>query len=332
VKFLIVSLGSIGRRHARNLRQLYPAAQIAALRQPRTLPAPPPPEVDVEFFSMEDAILFAPHAAIVAGPAVHHVPASLALVRAGIPVLVEKPLGSDLTGVASLVSESRMRGVAVMVGYNLRFLPSMRELKQRVRAGDLGRIHGVRIDVGQYLPDWRPGSRYEESVSARRELGGGVLLELSHDIDYLLWIFGMPARVHAVGGIYSDLQLDVEDQVDLLLEYDNPRMLASVHLDFLQRPAGRSCRIQGTEGTLRWDGLNDTLDLYLAAQGQWRNLVASQGKDRNEMYLEELRQFMHCIETRSLPPVDVTEGADVLKVVDAARNSMRSGSSVLTRD
>ena len=82
-----------------------------------------------------------------------------------------------------------------MTAYNLRFLPSLQAYRERIQFGVIGKVLSVRCEIGQYLPSWRPGSDYRQAVSASRALGGGALLELSHEIDYLRWIFGEVAWV-----------------------------------------------------------------------------------------------------------------------------------------
>ena len=184
----------------------------------------------------------------------------------------------------------------------------------------------ARAEVGQYLPDWRPTSDYCMGVSAQRALGGGALLELSHELDYLGWLFGPPARVTARGGRFSDLTLDVEDLVELLLEYPSAPRLVSVHLDMLQRAPQRTCRVIGSEGTLVWDAIADRVDLYRAATGIWETLPVTPLADRNQMYLDELCHFLDCIAQGTQPQVDGAAGLRALAIVAAARQSLnRSG-------
>jgi predicted dehydrogenase len=219
-----------------------------------------PAGADHQFFSLQDALVFAPSAAIVAGPASIHLEVAMALAAAGIALLVEKPLAHTSAGLDALLAACARADIPLMVGYNLRFLPSLVECKRLLDTGAIGRVLGVRAEVGQYLPDWRPGTRYQENVSARQELGGGALLELSHEIDYLYWMFGMPARVSARGGRYSELEIDVEDMAELCLEYEGPARLVNIHLDFLQRSPARSCKFIGDQGTLVWNGITDKID------------------------------------------------------------------------
>lgn len=328
-KYLIVSLGSIGRRHLANLRALCPDAQIGVLRlHAADTGAAVPAGADHQFFSLSQALAFAPSAAIVAGPASTHLDVATALASAGTALLVEKPLADTSAGLASLLATCAQADIPLMVGYNLRFLPSLMECKRLLDSGAIGRVRGVRAEVGQYLPDWRPGTRYQENVSARRELGGGALLELSHEIDYLYWMFGMPARVSARGGRYSELEIDVEDMVELCLEYEDPARLVNIHLDFLQRSPSRSCKFIGDQGTLVWNGITDRIDLFSAGEGTWKHIDNQAQSDRNGMYLAELRHFLNCSRRQEPVLCDGVQGYDVLAIVEAARASMHHGTAV----
>lgn len=326
--YLVVSLGSIGRRHLQNLRRLRPQARIGVLRLSPDAPPGVPEGADAVFRSMEEALAFAPAAAIVCSPASTHLRVAVALVQAGVGVLVEKPLAHASEGIEDLLAHARGRGVPLMTAYNLRYLPSLAETRRLVRAGKIGQVLGVRAEVGQYLPDWRPAARYQDAVSARQALGGGAMLELSHEIDYVCWILGAPSRVAASGGRYGALEIDVEDMVSLNLEYDRPRMLANIHLDFLQRAPSRTCKFIGTEGTLVWDGIAETIAVYHAGTRQWSRTELPAEPDRNAMYLEELARFLDAVERRAPVDIDGAQGLQVLRIVEAAKRSIATRRAV----
>jgi predicted dehydrogenase len=320
--YLVVSLGSIGRRHLQNLRRLRPRARIGVLHLSGAPTGPMPEGVDCRFTSMEDARALRPSAAIVCSPASTHLAVARALVEDGVPLLIEKPIAHASAGLAELLALAASRGVPLMTGYNLRFLPSLIETRRLVESGAIGNVLGVRAEVGQYLPDWRPSARYQDSVSARQALGGGALLELSHEIDYIYWLFGAPTRVLAAGGRFSALEIDVEDMVSLCLEYEQPRRLVNIHLDFLQRAASRTCKFIGSGGTLVWNGIADCIDLYRADARQWSRIEVPAVPDRNAMYLDELSHFLEAVERRSVPAIDAAQGLAVLRIVEAARESI----------
>jgi predicted dehydrogenase len=329
-RYLVVSYGSIGRRHIGNLRLIWPAAQIGLLRTHTTKNAATellPEGINVQFFELDDALAFRPDAVVVASPASMHLYYAMAFISRGVPVLVEKPLADTTLGLRELVAKASENQVRSAVAYNLRYKPSLQYLRQQVLNGGIGEVLSVRAEVGQYLPDWRPDTRYQDSVSALSALGGGALLELSHELDYLYWMFGLPDSVSASGGQLSALELDVEDLVELCLEYKNPRRLVSVHFDFIQRVPHRSCRLIGTQGTLIWDAIKDVVEIYRAETGQWER-VEFQTLERNQAYLDELSDFLLASEvTRGLLP-DLTSAYDVVAIVEAAKASIASGKTI----
>lgn len=328
-RYLIVSLGSIGRRHLRNLRQIKPESEIAVWRQHHALAESELPEgADYLFGSLGDALDFAPQAAIIAGPASRHLEVAQSLADAGIHLFVEKPFADSTQGLDRLIANCRERGLALMVGYNLRFFPSLIQVKKMLNDGAIGRVISVRAEVGQYLPDWRPSADYREGVTARRSLGGGVLLELSHEIDYIYWLFGMPDSVTACGGQLSDLEIDVEDTVELILEYTTQKRLINIHLDMVQRAPIRRCRIAGETGTLVWDAMADTIEYYSVETKQWQTLEGYALADRNRMYLDELTEFFSAIAEKRDPMITGKQGRDVIAIVEAAQKSINTCATI----
>jgi predicted dehydrogenase len=324
MKVLVAGLGSIGRRHLANLRQVHAGAEIIALSsRGRTVSVD---GADCVVISLAEAINYHIDAAIVATPAPMHVPMCRELLAAGVDVLVEKPLSHTLDGVAELTRLVARTGRILMVGYTLRFHPLVKLLREEIAAGTIGRILSARFEIGQYLPDWRPAVDFRESVTARSELGGGALLELSHELDYAQWILGPIASVQSRLSRQADWNLDVEDCVDLIAEFTSGPV-GTIHLDLLQRVAQRSCKLIGTEGTLEWDQQSQTVRRFTAATKAWDAVGSSAGVDRNQMYLDELTHFYTSIATRTESLGTLAGAVDTLRVIDAARRSAESHSS-----
>lgn len=324
MRLLVVGLGSMGRRHLTNLRRLAPDADITVWRQharPQdALPAPP--EADRVVFRLGDALASRPEAAVVACPTSFHVQTATALAERGVHLLIEKPLSHTLTGVDVLLDVCRGRDLVALVGYVLRFHPPLRVIRQAIMEERIGRVVGVRAEVGQYLPEWRPGTDYRRGVSAREDLGGGAVLELSHELDYVRWLVGEVEAVGAQLARLGNLELDVEDTAEITLRFRNGAV-GSVHLDMVQRAPTRSCRVIGTEGTLTWDGSAHQVRVYTASTGAWSDLCPAAEIDRNEMYLAEMRHFLDCVNGKSSPEVPGEEGRRVLEIALAAKQSSR---------
>jgi len=324
-RILIVGLGSIGRRHLRLARELLPAAEIAVLRHKVELIVPD--GADYVFSTMDEALLFAPTLAVIANPATFHLSVALPLAEAGVHLLIEKPLSTTSEGVEDLLKVCKKKNVVLAIGYNLRYLQSLQKFKSMLDNRMIGELWSVRSEIGQYLPLWRPDTDYRESVSARDALGGGVLLELSHEIDYLCWIFGDVEFVYAALAQQSDLAIDVEDSAHLILEFvangSEKPLVASLSLDFIRQDRVRLCTVIGRLGSLRWDGITGTIELYTSDTKAWRNVYSHQTAS-DESYVGEWQNFISSINDCALPAITGMDGLKVLKVIEAARISTKA--------
>jgi predicted dehydrogenase len=319
MRVLIAGLGAIGRRHLANLQEINPTATPILLRRPESTDRPLPGCQVVT--SLGAALAAAPTAAIVAVPATRHLEVATVLAEHGIHLLVEKPLADRSDGVSHFLETARRRDIVVMVGYTFRFYRPLQIVRDSVQSGRIGRVLSVRAEVGQYLPDWRPGSDYREGVSGSKSLGGGALLELSHEIDYVRWIVGEVRHVSAELATIGGLEIDVEDTAEIIMRFENGAV-GSVHLDFLQRPATRTLRVVGTDGSISWSRSTHEVVLTSLA-GATEVLHPACELPVNQMYLEELRHFFHAIQAHAAPAVTAEDGLGALLVVEAAKRSAR---------
>ncbi len=311
---LIVRLGSIGRHHLRLLQALDPAPRITVWRR-----AGAAPDGIATVHDLDAALAAKPDAAFLCGPATEHVAISRQLAAHGIHLFIEKPIADRLDGVADLIAFCAARRVVLAVGYCLRFHPALSGLRDALAAGAIGQVLHAQAEVGQSLPDWRTtGVPVAGAVAA---LGGGVLLELSHEIDILCWLLGKPSAVSASLARRGDVTVDVEDCADLLLEWPNGAR-GTLHLDWLSRPPRRSCTIIGTEGTLRADLMTGALDLYTEG---WRNLVPPASDRIGATYPAEIRHFLDCIANGAKPLISGAAALDTLSVVAAAKEAAAAG-------
>jgi predicted dehydrogenase len=324
-RILIVGLGNIGRRHLTVVKEVLPDAGLVILRRPGG---------DLNGLSgvtlvhdIDAAGAAGIEAAIVANPAPMHVETALALARFGIHPLIEKPLSDGLDGIEELLRTCRRRRLVLQVGYCLRFHPSVRAMKEALDGGRIGRVLGVQAEVGSYLPDWRSGADYRQGVSARSGLGGGVLLELSHEIDLVRWLAGEISSVTALCGRRGDLEIDVEDSADLLLTFESGAV-GNIHMDMLQRTAARTCKVIGTDGTLVWDGIKFTARLYRAETESWAVLYDGENDGRDLMYSEQFKHFLACVGSGDTPLVTGEDGRRAVEIVLAAKRSAREGRGV----
>lgn len=328
--YLVVGSGSIARRHIVNIKTLFSQAVVGCVSASGRALSLEEVGADIVYQSFEEALSAEPLLAIVASPAPFHVAQAAMLLQAGIPVLIEKPLSDSLESFAVAADVMYANSEKIEVAYNLRFMPSAIHLKALLEKRTLGRIHHVSIDVGQYLPDWRPATDYRENVSARKVLGGGVLLELSHELDYLTWLFGTFDSVYCVASNSGTLEVDVEDSAYAILSREDG-LVASLHMDFLQRAPSRTCKIVGESGTLIWNLLRNSISLHTAQEGE-KILFSDPDYNRNNMYLDELSRFVKVVAGELQPEVDVYQALNTLRLVEALKHSSVTRQVVNTGD
>jgi predicted dehydrogenase len=270
-----------------------------------------------------------PDLVIVSNPSNLHVATARAAVDRGLNVFVEKPLGDSPDGVAALVAEAERCQVVAAVGYQLRFHPCVERAKAAISEGMIGRVLSVRAQVGEYLPGWHKYEDYRQMYASRRDLGGGVILSQIHELDYLYWLFGLPARVFSVGGHLSDLELDVEDVASTIMQMDGERGSIPVHLyqDYVQRPPARSCDVVGTQGKLALDLVAPRLQRYNES-GELVEDFAPAGFVRNDLFLDQTRHMLKCVAREAEPRVTLRDGAKSLLMALASRASLETGAVI----
>lgn len=320
-RVLVVGVGSIGRRHFGNLSRLSSLGGLAAAANATSDKLPASASGYRLYTSLVEAIVeFRPTIGVVANASPGHVSAARALAEIGAHIFVEKPVSDQVDGVEALIATCRSRSLTTMVGYVLRFSPAVVKTRALLQQGAIGRPLFLTADVGQFLPDWRPGSDYRLGVSARRELGGGALLELSHEIDYVRWMLGLPECVSAVMSRSGLIDVDVEDSVDALLSYPQGAR-ARIHLDFLERGKSRRCRIVGSEGTIETDLVAGTVSLLTSEA----NTPTVETPAASSPYLSEMFDFLKAAAEGRASAVPFEEGLATLQLVDAIRRSAGQG-------
>lgn len=311
----IIGLGNISARHRRNIRLRFPRATIiatAARTTSRSL-QPPIEDVDILTLSVDELLQQQPQCVIVASPASLHYDHAKVCIEAGVPVLIEKPLSATLEDSIALSQLTERAQSQVAVGYCLRFLPSAEVVKNVLTQQRLGTIYNVTIEVGQYLPHWRPNIDYQHSVSAQKKLGGGALLELSHELDLAQWLLGPLTLQHAILRSAAELETDVEDCADLMLLAAN-QAVTHIHLDFLQRIPQRKWRIIGSLGTLEWDLIRN--EVTLKSESAAEVLYSAPDWDKNQMYLLQFEEFMMPKSTDQKKIASVNEALISMRLIE----------------
>lgn len=308
--------GSIGRRHISNLKKLGLSKLAACDPHPERLEYVAR-EFQVECFPTIEVALdkFEAEAVLVCSPPAGHVSQAMQGLRAGAHVFIEKPLSDRMDGVEALRDEAAKRQAVVQVGYNLRFHPAIQKLKELVDARAVGKILWAHVEAGSYLPDWRPWQDYRKSYTARRELGGGILLDGSHEIDYMTWLFGAPRELACMADHVSELEVNVEDCATILMSFADG-MRADVHLDFIQRSYSRHCSLIGPQGKVHWNLLSNSVQVLRPGD---EVEVFKFEFEINEGYVAELAHFMECARNGTRPRFSLEDAILTLRIALAAR-------------
>jgi predicted dehydrogenase len=320
-RILIVGMGSIGQRHLRIIRILHPSASIAVLRR---FSEGVPDDANFCFYNISDALKFCPDVALIASPATHHLDAAIPLVASGVHLLIEKPVSDTPRFVSDFLEKGRRSNSVIMVGYNLRHSLSLQKFKDLLLQNIIGEPWSVRTEVGQFLPSWRPLFDYKNAVSSQKKLGGGVLLELSHEIDYLQWIFGDIVWVQSVLSKQSDLEIDVEDSAHMIVGFHQRpgarTLIGSINMDFIRRDTTRICTVIGQNGSLRWDGVRSLVQLYDNCAMGWIDVFRDHG-GKDDSYILQWQEFLSLIRGNSVACASGFDGLKTLKVIESARIS-----------
>lgn len=313
---MIAGLGSIGRRHLHNLLALGEHDVLLYRTHQSTLPETEFAGFPVET-NLDAALASGVKAVIIANPTALHLEVAIPAAEAGCHLLIEKPVSHSLNKIQLLQQAVSSSGACVVVGYQFRFHPGLQQVAQFLREGTIGRPISARAHWGEYLPGWHPWEDYRLGYSARRDLGGGVLLTLSHPIDYLRWLLGDIRQVWGMTESSGELDLEgVEDVAEICMRFKNG-CLGSIHLDYLQQPPDHHLEIIGSRGSIYWDNASGQTRIYKAKSSGWENYPAPQGFERNDMFLAEMRNFIDVVNGTAQPFCTLEDGIAALRICRA---------------
>jgi predicted dehydrogenase len=310
-KILIIGAGSIGRRHAANLKTLDVVVSIFDIFKGTR-------EFCREYGyghetnlkrSLNSGVY---DAALVCTPNHLHVPISQEVADAGVPLFVEKPLSHTKKGIPHLLDTVRNKGLIAMAGFNLRFEPGLQYIKSNL---DVSRVAFTRIECGSHMPGWRPNTDYRATYSAQRSMGGGIILDDIHELDYACWLFGYPERIVSAYGRYSNFEIDVEDTAEIHLGY--PDKLVTLHMDYLQRRYTRKCTICLRDGfSIDWVFGDHVTENYGSGEHTFHY---SDSFDINGMYKKEIAYFLMCLKEGIMPESNLENAAKILDIALVAK-------------
>ena len=301
MKILIVGLGSIAKKHIAAIRLIDKEASIYALRRAGSLPDT---EGIIEIYSYDTLSDYGFDFVIISNPTSEHEKTIANLLMLSCPLFIEKPLSNTLV-VSDLVSIIEKRNILTYVACNLRFLDVLIYVGDYLQAAKR-RINEINIYCGSYLPDWRKGDDFRKSYSSQEKLGGGVHLDLIHELDYLYWLFGRPVNYHKTLRSVSSLSIDSIDYANYIIEY--PEFCANAVLNYYRRDYKRTFEIVFDDCT--W--LVDLQNNCISANGK---IIYKSAQNMIDTYLRQMQYFYSLINTNSATSFNSAGDAlEVLKI------------------
>lgn len=322
LRILVVGCGSVGERHMWALRQIPGVAPVPCDLDDEKLKRMWQEYQVVEgYHSLEEAPLITFDAAFICTPTHTHLELAHRVVEQERHVFIEKPISTTVDGVDELAALAQRKRLVLQVGYVLRHHPCLKQIKSWLDAGQIGQVLGGSMDLGYHLPTYRPD--YQSLHSAEESTGGGVLLDATHQLDYIQWLIGPVLGVGCLARHTGTIAVapEVEDLAVLVLEFQNGA-LVDAHLNNIQHGYQSSCTLVGTEGTITWDYVRAETSLYHPSERRWERHALDLESD--ELFLLQAQAFVDLI--RGKPAVQVTaqEAKQALAVALAAKESSRT--------
>jgi predicted dehydrogenase len=299
MKVLIVGLGSIGQKHIKALRQIHPDVEIFALRSSKLGAAV---NGVCSIYAWEEApkdLKFV----IISNPTSEHKNTICHAVNLGIPIFLEKPPFMSLDGINEILLLVDQNGIPTYTAFNLRFYPVIQWLKDNL---PVEKVLEVQAYCGSYLPDWRKEQDYRKNYSSIKGMGGGVHLDLIHELDYLVWIFGMPASIDSFLSKISELEISSIDSAHYWLAYNH--MNVSIILNYFRRDPKRSLEIVMIDDT--WN-VNLLIGVISNSKG---GIVFSTDYKIVDSYVDQLKYFLECIDQKKALMNNLNESVQTLKL------------------
>ena len=328
INILIVGYGSIGKKHLENFLQ-FKDIQLTVYTKRNDLQLLKKKGIKVSS-SLTECLKENQDVGVVTNETSLHIPIAIKLAEEGLDLFLEKPLSNSLKGVEKLRAIVKKKKLITQMGCNLRFHPCIKKIKSLIEQQKIGRIISAQVKSCSYLPDYHPWEDYRKGYSARKDLGGGVILTQIHEIDYMYWFFQEVENVVSMSGKFSALDVTAEDYMSSLLQFKN-KIIGELHMDYFQRPSFRSCKIRGTKGEIYWNSDNNCVNIFNMNKRKWETKFDngfSHNLDTYASYVEELKHFLKCVKHRKETINDLEQGIATLKIALAIKKASKLMKSV----
>ena len=288
MKFLVDGFGSIGQRHVSNLIKLGYRDIIIVSRKKKINKKFSKIKV---FKNLSEGLKLNPNIALICNPTSLHDKSMIACAKANCHLFVEKPVSSNTRNEKKIDNLIKKKKLTNMVGYMMRFHPAINKIEQLLKKNIIGKIFNIQSMWGEYLPNWHPKENYKKSYASQKKLGGGVGLTLSHDLDLLKKLFGIPQKIYKLDSNDSNLKLKVDTYSNFLVEFKK-NIFASIHLNYLMQKPQRYIRIIGENGEINFNYYKNIVSLI---KNKSQKTYEFKNFERNELFLKEMNYFIKCV-------------------------------------
>ncbi len=330
---LLIGMGNMGKKYASIISKNFPKIKISVCRSRKKFKQIDKIFQDFKVFeNINDAIKSRPDFAILCNPSSFREKILNNLLQNNIDILLEKPVSNSLKNIKKYLVMSKKKKLKILVGYNLRYLNSLKFFRKLIKKKSIGSWIKVHSEVGENIKNWRGPKNFKLSASFQKKLGGGVLLELSHEIDYLNWIFGPIKWVQAKTIKNNFHNSNVEHSANLIFgtKIKSNQNLISLNMDFVRHDKTRSCYVIGSNGSLFWDCNKNIVKKFDLKKKKWTTVF----KEKYEIKTSYVDQISHMINLKQsmkkiLPYITFQDGVEVLNIIEASKLSNKKNKTVL---
>ena len=302
MKICFIGMGSIAKRHAKNLRDIYSDLQIDVLHHKKTENEESEFDkyVDNHFYNLNDLpsdydVIF------ITNPTQFHLESFKQVHDKGKHFFIEKPvfMNADVS-----IEELHLRSDSIYyVACPLRYKKVLQYIKNTV---DFGKVYSMRCISSSYLPEWRVGQDYRNVYSSKKELGGGVELDLIHEWDYLKWLIGFPQSVKSILGRKSSLEIDSNDIAVYVAEYEDK--VVEIHLDYFGRVPVRKMELICEDDVIVVDLIENSIMFRIIGESIHFE------EERDDFHKKELEHFFEMISGKAPNDNSIENALEVLKI------------------
>ena len=313
---LVVGAGSIGKRHLSHFKNYFKKIYVCDARKDRLDEVNKKFKISESFLNYKEALnsnLEFDAVCISTPPHIHYQIAKHSINK-NKAIFIEKPLGMNSKGWMDLAKKCNKKNLINYVAYCHRHINYTKIFKRYISQGLIGKVINANVRWGSYFPDWHPWEDYRSYYMAKKEQGGGALMDESHGIDLVRYFFGEAKEIFAYVDKISSLEINADDNAFLTLKMKN-KMVIHISFDLISRSTNCKIEVNGSKGTMIWDRVSHKLEIFNSNKKKWKILKFSK-KDFLEMYSSQAKHFYNCLLKKEKPLIDIRDAVKTQTIID----------------